>query len=144
MALDRIKIAEDFGWTLREVYMAIDCHRAMMKRCPDSSMTIFEYFSLMRNSGIRPSMIGLNRGKYSIARINDSGNYDIGNCRFILIEENIAERKEGYQKDPKFRKRMSEIALSRNREKCCNCGKEVTPQMLARWHGDVCNVNVKA
>jgi len=30
---------------------------------------------------------------YHLARYNDSGNYELGNCRFITYAENIAERK---------------------------------------------------
>lgn len=138
MALDRVKIAKDRNWTVREVYKAIDCWRAMKKRQPESSMSIEEYLDLISASGLRPDMIGLRRGKYSIARFNDLGAYDLDNCRFILIEDNVAERKEGYQKHPEFRVKMSIISKARKRIACGHCGKIATKQMFARWHGNKC------
>lgn len=138
MALDRVKIAEDRNWTVREVYKAIDCWRAMKKRQPESSMSIGEYLDLISASGLRPDMIGLRRGEYSIARFNDSGAYDLGNCKFLLIEDNVSERKEGYQKNPEFRAKMSLIGKARKRIACDHCGRLATKQMLLRWHGNKC------
>ena len=138
MARNRIEIAERFGWSVVEIYKAIDCWRTLYKRQPDSSITLDEYLSLMRDSGLRPSMIGLNRGKYSLARFGDSGNYSLSNCRFIKTEDNVAERKEGYQQNPEFRKKMSEIALKRERFQCSKCGGYFTRGMHTRWHGENC------
>ena len=138
MARNRIEIAKSFGWSVNEVYKAIDCWRALYKRQPGSSITLDEYFSLMRGGGLRPDMIGLNRGKYSLARFNDIGNYHLGNCRFTKIEDNVSERKEGYQLSPDFREKMSKIALKRVRIKCQNCGGSFTKGMHARWHGENC------
>lgn len=138
MALDRRKIAQQRGWAPEEIYKAIDAWRALYKRQPASTMTLEEYLDLMQSSGIRPSMIGLHRGKYSLARIDDIGAYHKNNCRFLTIEQNVAERKEGYQSRPEFRIAMSEIALKRPRHTCHYCGGAFTKGMLTRWHGDKC------
>lgn len=138
MARNRIEIAENFGWSVREVYKAIDCWRCLYKRQPESSITLDEYLSMMMENGLRPDMIGLNRGKYSLARFNDLGAYSVANCRFIKIEDNISERKEGYQLNPEFRRKMSEIALKRDRVQCVNCGGSFTKGMHTRWHGENC------
>lgn len=83
-------------------------------------------------------MIGLRRGQYSLARVGDVGGYHAANCRFLPIEQNVAERKEGYQKAPQFRALMSKIALARKKVCCEHCGKETQKGMFVRWHGDNC------
>lgn len=83
-------------------------------------------------------MIGLQRGKYSLARIGDEGAYHDFNCRFIPIEENVAERKEGYQKNPLTKAKQSQIALARPRQACPHCGKTAPKPLFVRWHGDKC------
>lgn len=140
MALNRVELAAKRGWTTAEVYKAIDAWRKLYKRQPKSTLTLVQYFDKLQEAGLRPSMLGLRRGKYSLARYNDLGPYTVDNCRFIPIEENVAERKEGYQKDPKFRQRMSVIALARPRFDCPHCEKKATPAMFSRWHGDNCKL----
>ena len=138
MARNRVEIAAQRGWTVPEVYKGIDAWRALYSRQPQSTLTLDEYFDKMQSSGLRPAMIGLRRGKYSLARFNDTGPYRYDNCRFILIEDNVAERREGYQQDPAFKKLMSELALERPRYTCPHCQKTAAPGMYARWHGDNC------
>lgn len=46
---------------------------------------------LLDEAGITIDDIGRERGTYQLARHNDLGHYELGNCRFILCEENRAE-----------------------------------------------------
>lgn len=135
---NRIDIAAKRGWTVPEVYKAINTWRALYARQPKSTLTLNEYFDMMQASGLRPSMIGLHHGKYSLARFNDEGPYNLDNCRFIPIQDNVSERREGYQQKPAFKKLMSELALKRSRYVCVHCQKDSSPGMHARWHGDNC------
>ena len=136
--INRIEIAKQRGWELNEIYRAKDAWRKMHKRQPESDISFFEYLDMMQEAGLRPSMVGLRRGQYHMARYNDSGPYTKGNCRFIPQEENQKERKEGYQKKPEFRSLISDIAKQRIRTTCQHCGKSATPGMFSRWHGDNC------
>lgn len=52
-----------------------------------------EYCYLVKQAGLKSSQLGFKGEKYVLARYNDSGNYSIGNCRFITQYENTKERK---------------------------------------------------
>ena len=138
--IDRVKLASDRGWSVEEIYKAKDAWRKLYVRQPKSDITFMQYLDLMQESGLRPNLVGLRKGQYHLARIGDSGAYTLGNCRFIPQEANQAERKEGYQQEPSFRKLASDIAKKRQRTCCAHCGKSVTPGMLARWHGEKCKL----
>lgn len=54
-----------------------------------------QYVRLARKAGIdHPDQIGNYRGDYQMARYGDTGNYVLGNCRFITKEENLKELVE--------------------------------------------------
>ena len=53
-----------------------------------------EYCQLMEDAGITANDIGNKPHQYNLARDNDTGNYEVGNCRFITALENRHERKE--------------------------------------------------
>lgn len=54
-----------------------------------------QYMRLAKRAGLtNPDEIGCTRGTYQLGRKGDSGHYEWGNCRFITIEQNIAERKK--------------------------------------------------
>lgn len=61
------------------------------------NLTLHQVEWLMRQSGITHEDTGSCKGKYVLGRKNevtgevDTGSYDIGNCRFILWEDNISE-----------------------------------------------------
>ena len=93
---------------------------------------------MIEKSGLRPNAIGLRHGQYNLARLGDAGPYSRDNCRFIPVEENMAERKEGYQRETEFTRKMSELAKLRPRKVCPVCGASASPGMLARWHGANC------
>ena len=52
-----------------------------------------ELIELLNDAGITAKDIGQALHQYALARYNDTGNYEVGNCRFITVKENIAERK---------------------------------------------------
>jgi ribosomal protein S27AE len=136
--IDRVSLAQQRGWDVTEIYRAKDAWRKLYVRQPQSDLTFDAYLDMQAAAGLRPSMIGLRRGQYHLARYADSGSYTKDNCRFIPQEENQQERKEGYQSKPEFRALVSKLALQRKRTECPQCGKSVTPGMYARWHGDKC------
>lgn len=58
------------------------------------NLTFEEFCNLVYDAGIKSSQIGFStKDKYVLARYNDDGNYDLGNCRFISHKENMHERK---------------------------------------------------
>ena len=58
-------------------------------------LTLSELGSLLSDAGISVSQVGNGPGKYNLSRFGDKGNYEIGNCRFILQVENILEKEYG-------------------------------------------------
>lgn len=60
----------------------------------DCLLTYEEFCNLVREARLMSSQIGFTtKEKYVLARYNDSGNYQIGNCRFITQRENAQEKK---------------------------------------------------
>lgn len=52
-----------------------------------------DYVTIAADSGLKsPDLIGRGLGKYGMGRLGDSGDYVIGNCRFITNAQNIEER----------------------------------------------------
>lgn len=51
-----------------------------------------EYCSLVASANLVSSQLGFNGSGYVLARYNDSGNYTMGNCRFIKQIDNARER----------------------------------------------------
>lgn len=136
--IDRVSLARERGWDVSEIYRAKDAWRKLYVRQPQSTLSFNDYLNMQVAAGLRPSMVGLRRGQYHLARFNDTGAYTKNNCRFIPQEKNQQERKEGYQRKPEFRALMSELAIRRKRVECPHCGKVVSPGMYGRWHGDNC------
>lgn len=58
----------------------------------DFKLTGSEMITLFDEAGIDPEDIGKGSNKYQLARYNDSGDYQVGNCRFITQRENIHEK----------------------------------------------------
>ena len=52
-----------------------------------------ELLQLMNDAGITRDGIGVKPHQYQLARHGDTGDYEIGNCRFITSSENRAEQK---------------------------------------------------
>ncbi len=56
-------------------------------------LSFHEYCELVKEAGLKSSDLGYSGNKYDLARYNDEGPYEVGNCRFITHLENIRERK---------------------------------------------------
>lgn len=58
------------------------------------TLSLDDYIALAKQAGITsPDMIGKSVEKYQMGRIGDTGNYEIGNCRFITMRQNLDERR---------------------------------------------------
>ena len=60
----------------------------------ECNLTYDEFCQLVYDAGLVSSQLGFTGDCYVLARYNDSGNYDFGNCRFITQKENVAEKNE--------------------------------------------------
>lgn len=57
-------------------------------------LTYEQFCQLVKEAKLKSSDLGFSSGKkYVLARFNDTGDYTIGNCRFITQQENIDERE---------------------------------------------------
>ena len=52
-----------------------------------------QLLELMEDAGITRDDIGMGNDKYQLGRHNDTGHYEVGNCRFITGLENKRERQ---------------------------------------------------
>ena len=52
-----------------------------------------EWFQLLEDAGITANDIGVDNQQYQLGRNNDTGHYEVGNCRFITALENRREMK---------------------------------------------------
>lgn len=57
------------------------------------NLTLEDYVSLMESANITAYDIGSKADQYCLGRIGDSGAYEIGNCRFITMNQNREESK---------------------------------------------------
>lgn len=58
------------------------------------ALSFDEYISLAQEAGVNhPDMIGKGVDKYQMGRLGDSGGYELGNCRFITMRQNLDERR---------------------------------------------------
>lgn len=56
-------------------------------------LTFDQYVRLALDAGLTsPDQIGVGIDKYQLGRIGDTGNYELGNCRFITMRQNLDER----------------------------------------------------
>lgn len=136
--VDRTALAEEFGWTIRELYLAKDAWRKLYCRQPQSTLTFRAYLEMIRDAGLRPGMIGVKSGQHQLARYKDQGVYSPENCRFITREKNLEEMMDGFQHSEATRRKLSAIALQRKRQDCAHCGISASAGMMARWHGERC------
>jgi hypothetical protein len=56
-------------------------------------LTYDDVYNMLKDAGLKSSNWGCKKGQYVIGRYNDTGDYKVGNCRFITTEENSKERK---------------------------------------------------
>jgi len=84
-------------------------------------MSISDVETLLEEAGITIDQVGVHRGEYALARYGDSGPYVLGNCRFITMEENLAEmdrtymRNRVYSAEERERRRQNMIAINNRR-----------------------------
>lgn len=76
-------------------------------------LTFDDFCQLLIDAGIKSSDLGFTGNYYVLARYNDTGNYELGNCRFITHKENMAEQKNLKDK----------IRNAQNKLICPLCGK---------------------
>ena len=58
-------------------------------------LTFEQYVSLAKETGLtEPQQIGKKSQLYQMARIGDTGNYELGNCRFVTMSQNAKERAD--------------------------------------------------
>ena len=60
----------------------------------ECKLTFDEYCTLVKEAGLVSSQLGFTGENYVLARYNDSGDYEVGNCRFITQKENSDEKNE--------------------------------------------------
>jgi hypothetical protein len=60
----------------------------------ECKLTFDEYCQLVKDAGLKSSQLGFTGEGYVLARYNDSGDYEIGNCRFITQKENSDEKND--------------------------------------------------
>ncbi len=58
----------------------------------DCNLTFDEYCQLVDEAGLTSSQLGFTGEGYVLGRVNDEGNYETGNCRFITQKENSDEK----------------------------------------------------
>ena len=59
----------------------------------DFKLSATEMVQLFEDAGITANDIGRHPHQYALARHNDTGDYEMGNCRFTTRRENRAEQK---------------------------------------------------
>jgi len=89
-----------------------------LQYCYDHKFSMSELDTLLEEAGIEFGQIGVHRGDYHLARYGDTGPYALGNCRFITVEENLAEQKRSpesgkYKRTDAVKQRMSEVMKDR-------------------------------
>ena len=55
-------------------------------------LSVSDVNQLLEEAGITFDQIGKGRNDYCLGRINDSGDYVMGNCRFITVAQNNKEK----------------------------------------------------
>lgn len=69
--------------------------RNAIRREVNATLTFREYCLLAKDANLtNPKLIGRESGNYQLGRLGDVGPYSMGNCRFILIHENIQEKMD--------------------------------------------------
>ena len=67
----------------------IDRHTGEYVGC---TLTEQDVYTLLDEAGITLDDIGKKAHEYQLARYDDTGPYEMGNCRFVTMRENMAER----------------------------------------------------
>lgn len=90
VALCGLDIADTEVWLRKWMELGSSAKKKGNKRL----LTFDEYLLLAVKAGLtKPSQIGTRIDSYQMGRIGDTGDYEIGNCRFITKAQNLEERK---------------------------------------------------
>ena len=84
-----------------------------------------DYVNLAYEAGLKSSDLGYKGKGYVLGRYHDTGAYEVGNCRFITQDENIAERVE---KDYVLVDISDRSGMCFKGKNCSVCGKAI-------WNG---------
>jgi hypothetical protein len=92
------KLVEKFGFPKKSAERWRTKYKTLRgnarNRGSECLLTFTQYIRLAKKAGLtKPAQIGKSRGQYQMSRYGDIGNYEWGNCRFITMELNIAERR---------------------------------------------------
>jgi hypothetical protein len=96
-------------------------HKFACKRCNASKegiyfkLTLEEYIALSKEANITSTDIKPNG--YHLSRFNDSGAYEVGNCRFLFHKENIKERKISDKNRQASKENISKFNKTETKEK---------------------------
>ena len=71
------------------------------------NLTDDDIATLLSEAGIEVTDIGKSSGKYCLARYNDEGPYEMGNCRFVTFAQNLSEKKHSVENRRKLSERMT-------------------------------------
>ena len=85
------------------------------------NLSFDDYKNLMRKSNISIDDIGIK--KYHLARYNDTGCYEIGNCRFVYYLINLREKKISNKSRKASRKNLLKVNALRSLEERIRIGK---------------------
>ena len=69
-------------------------------------LTMDDLDTLLEKAGISIWDVGQGKGAYCLGRVNDLGDYAVGNCRFVTTEENNAEYWNNLTEDEKEAQRQ--------------------------------------
>lgn len=91
------------------------------------NLTVDEYAQLVFDAGLVSSQLGFagSGEKYVLARYNDSGDYCVGNCRFITQLENYHEQYAYQQRQKEITLRIKSNEVTTKYDWCA-CGNKKT------------------
>lgn len=79
------------------------------------NITFEQYCEKMVHAKITPEMIS--RSGYHLARLGDTGDYNLDNCRFITAHENILERDSRYPRSQKQSEHSKDLGTRNLRDR---------------------------
>ena len=130
----------------------INMLRGRAKRRGDKChLTLEQLDQLLDDAGITMDDVGQQSQQYCLGRYGDTGNYEMGNCRFITIRENVQEALKGKTRPDEIGKKISKsrkgFRMSEEQKKAISETKtgstwsqqrretynNMTPEQKAQW-----------
>jgi hypothetical protein len=105
----------------------------------DFLLTYEEWWAIWEASG-HYHLRGKGTGMYCMSRINDQGDYTVGNVFIQLHSDNISQAQKGKPKSEaqKAKTREAMQGIVRATKTCPHCGKSGVVSNMNRWHFDNC------